>query len=148
MAGGLTLKFHDREFKRHLSRATATGLKRAAVHLHSKCRQAVSKPNTGTRVLGGRDARGKFLPGHTVYDNPSQPGESPHLRTGFGRSQIVWEYNGNDKDPAVRVGATLAGIYMIYLELGTRNVEARPWLMLTLMQQTPTLGVLATGGGR
>jgi hypothetical protein len=143
--GGVSLqiKMHDRQLDRMLRQSTARGLQRAGAFYYSKCRQAVSRPNTGTRR---KRTRGKGQ--YTVYDHPSQPGEPPRLRTGQGRDETVYGYNGNKDDPIVRVGVTRKGIYMLYLELGTRRIQPRPWLLATLKQFRDMIGRLAvTGGG-
>ena len=145
----LTVKWHGNEFNRKLWRATASGLKRAAVFHHTKCRQAVSRPNTGTRMRRTRaTAGGKKGSGYTVYADPSRPGEPPKLRTGTGRGEIVWEYNGESKNPAVRIGVTKKGIYMMYLELGTRRIKPRPWLLETLKKHWAMIARLAAAGGK
>jgi len=144
---GLNLKWRGDQFNRHLRRATASGLKRAGSFLHSKCREEVSSPNTGTRKRRKRDtAVGPKGSSYTVYGQPSRPGQPPRVRTGTGRSEIVREYNGNDRNPAVRVGVTRKGIYMFYLELGTRRIKARPWLLATLMKFRRRIGELAASG--
>jgi len=146
--GGVVVKVHDRQFARLLRQATAEGIQRAGVFYHAKCREAVSTPNTGTRIKGGRDNQGRFLKGRTVYDNPSRPGEPPRLRTGQGRDEIVMEFNDNEKAPEVRVGVSAKGIYMIFLELGTRLIQPRPWLLDTLMKFREQIGRLAATGAK
>lgn len=145
----IKLKIHNRAFGEQLRRATAAGLQRAAVYYHSHCRHAVNVSNTDRHVVRYRDASGRRR-SRTVYENMHNlhAGKPPRKRTGFGQSQILWEYNGNPHDPAVRVGVTKAGIYMIYLELGTRRIMARPWLVATLMQHLRAIGLLAATGGR
>jgi len=145
----LTLKWKGREFNRKLSRATAAGLKRAAAFYHAKCRKAVSEPNTGTRRTRKRTTvAGKKGSTYTTYDNPSARGQPPRLRTGTGRGEIVWEYNGNDRRPAVRIGVTKKGIYMAYLDLGTRRIAPRPWLRATLERFRAVIARLAATGGK
>ncbi len=149
MSQNFRFKFHGDEFDRQLRKATATGLKRAAIFFHARCRAAVNVPNTGTRRKRKRGtAGGEKGSGHTTYDNPSKPGEPPRKRTGFGQSGIVWEYNGNPRNPIVRVGVTGKAIYMAFLELGTATVAARPWLMATLKKHWRTIAKLAATGGK
>lgn len=135
------LTWNGDKFNQQLAKATAVGLLRATVFYHAQCQRAVSRPNTGVRV---RTRKGKST--RTVYPNPSKPGEPPRLRTGWGRSHVVREF---DKSvPAGRVGVSQAAIYMFYLEIGTRKVKRRPWLLATLMKYQETIGKLAAIGGK
>lgn len=81
----------------------------------------------------------------TIYPYPSKPGEPPRKRTGWGQRHVVWEF-----DPRTmrgRVGIAKNAIYMLYLELGTRRVKRRPWLVATLKKRLKVLGMLASTGG-
>lgn len=144
MASGM--KWNGKAFEQRIKRATAHGLLRAGTFYHAKCREAVSRPNTGQRVKVKRQTPGGNRRSRTVYPNPSKPGESPRLRTGFGRNNIV--VNHDPKGRYTRVGVTRNGMYMFWLELGTRHVARRPWLMRTLQENQDVIGKLAaTGGG-
>lgn len=146
MASGM--KWNGKEFEQELKKATATGLKRAGVFYHSKCREAVSKPNTGVSIPVKRRTHGGNKSSRTIYPNPSQPGESPRLRTGFGRANVVVNHGPNKSKPYARVGVSKNGIYMFYLEVGTRKIGRRPWLMKTLHEHSETIGKLAATGGK
>lgn len=188
------------EVKTGVKNATASGLKRATVFLHQKCREVVNIPNTGVRVsaksvrdqaqkqLGanakqglirvkairkfrenGQVVREEKVQGHywydesnfrdtinpktgkvrkvssvTIYPYPSKPGEAPRKRTGWGQRHIVWEFDATQI--AGRVGVSAAAIYMLFLELGTRFVKRRPWLVVTLMKNLKMIGLLACTG--
>lgn len=125
------LKFYDKEFERHMQKATAKGLQRAGVYLHGACQRAVNVSNPRNNKTG-------------EYDQPSKPGEPPRARTGYGRSNIVYEYNGIESAPAVRVGVRKNALYMFWLEIGTRRIKPRPWLVATLMRFKAIIGRLAT----
>jgi hypothetical protein len=142
MAAGL--KWNGKAFKEHLSKATADGLVRAGTFYHAKCREAVSVPNTGVSVKVKKQTPGGNKTSRTIYPNPSKPGEPPRLRTGFGQRNIV--VNHNKKELYTRVGVTVNGIYMFYLELGTRHIARRPWLVKTLMDNREVIGKLAASG--
>lgn len=146
MASGMT--WNGKEFEKHLKKATATGLKRAGVFFHSKCREVVSKPNTGVSIAIKRHTKGGNKRSRTIYPNPSRPGESPRLRTGFGRANVVVNHGPNLKNPYARVGVSANGIYMFYLEVGTRHIARRPWLMKTLEENAEMIGKLAATGGK
>lgn len=140
---------HEKEFNRQLRNATSTGLKAAAVFYWAEARKSVTVANEGTRRRRKRKtAGGKKGSQYTTYDNSSKPGEPPRQRTGIGLSHIRHEYNGNKKDPAVRVGVTKKGLYMFFLEVGTRTIRPRPWLMATLKKHWREIGRLAAIGGR
>jgi len=124
------ITWNDREFTQHLSRATARGLQRAGQFYHTACRRAVNKSNPRNRKTG-------------KYDSPSAPGEPPRARTGFGRDNIVKEFNDSPLFPAVRVGVGKNAMYMFYLEVGTRRIEPRPWLVATLEKNRGIIGKLA-----
>lgn len=149
----LTLKFRGREFNKKLSRATSSGLKRAAVFLHTKHRQEVSRPNQHRHraqfTSRQRAARGGQKTG-VVYENMHNryAGRPPFLRTGTGRGEIVWEHNGSDRRPAVRIGVTKKGLYMAFLDLGTRRIRPRPWLRATLDKYRSQVARLAATGGK
>jgi len=139
------LEWHGKEFEKHLSQATATGLKRAGTFYWQKCREAVSRPNTGVSVKVTRGVPGGNKRTRTIYPNPSKPGEPPKLRTGFGRRNIV--VNHDPKGKYTRVGVSANGMYMFYLEVGTRRVARRPWLLRTLINNQEMIGKLAATGG-
>lgn len=122
---GVTLKVYDKELVAALQKVTANGLAAATQHYHSRLKIAVNTPNTGSRKRG-KD--GRYKP--TTYDNPSAPGEAPRKRTGFGQRGIVREIDRTKLE--ARVGVTKAAIYMYYLEMGTRSISPRPWMIATL----------------
>lgn len=139
------LEWNGEVFEKQLRSATADGLNRAGTFYHAKCREAVSKPNTGRRVPVQRQTPGGNKRTRTIYPNPSKPGEPPRLRTGFGQRNIV--KNFNREELYVRVGITANALYMIYLELGTRHIARRPWLVATLQENKDVIGQLAASGG-
>ena len=141
------MKWNGKAFEQKLIAATSEGLVRAGTFYHTKCRLAVSRPNTGVdRPVRRRTPEGNRRT-RRVYLNPSQPGESPRLRTGFGRNNIVVNHKLG-RSPYTRVGVTKNGIYMFYLEVGTRRIARRPWLLKTLFDNRETIGKLAATGGR
>ena len=131
MAAKLT--FNGEQFKEHLKNATADGLQLATVFYHTECRRTVSVPNPRNRKTG-------------EYDSPSQPGEAPRLRTGHGQSWIVQEFDREALEG--RVGVAKNGLYMFWLEIGTRFVARRPWLYATLLKHAETIGRLASLGSQ
>lgn len=141
----IVFKVNDRELNKALERMTADGLVRGVQFYHTQLRLAVSVPNSGVRVKVKRQTPGGNKTSRTIYPNSSKPGEPPRLRTGFGRSQIVREIN--KAELSGRVGITKAGIYMAYLDLGTKHIARRPFFMKTLMKNKAIIAKLLTSGG-
>lgn len=125
------LTWNGDAFKEHLRNATNSGLKSATVFYHTQCRLTVSVSNPRNEETG-------------EYDTPSEPGDAPRLRTGFGRAGIVWEYDEEKMEG--RVGVTLNALYMFWLEIGTKYIARRPWLLSTLLSHQETIGLLAASG--
>jgi hypothetical protein len=149
----VVMRIRSSEFKAHIHRATAEGLQRAGVFLHGKCVQAVNKSNTHRHVAkftaSQRAKRGGQKTG-TVYENMHNAfaGQPPFKRSGFGQQNVAYEYNGDPNHPVVRVGARKNAAYMIFLEVGTRRILARPWLLAMLKKYRAEIGRLACSGGR
>ena len=125
------LAFNGDAFKKHLKNATAEGLKSATVFYHTQCRLTVNVANP-------------LNPDTGEYDSPSEPGEAPRVRTGFGREGIVWEFDEDKLEG--RVGVTLNALYMFWLEIGTKYIARRPWLLSTLLTHQEVIGLLAASG--
>lgn len=123
-----SLKWNGDAFEKQLKQATAESLRNATILYHTLCRRAVSVTNPRNRETGD-------------YDSPSEPGEAPRLRTGFGRAGIVWEFD--EEKIEGRVGVTLNALYMFYLEIGTKRIARRPWLLITLMTNQEAIGLVA-----
>lgn len=181
-----SMKWNGKEFEEHLRKATARGLLRAGTFYHQKCRESVSKPNTGQSVRAKsrkklvsvesklkkiktkrsyfdkksakirqvtqlrivNQKKTKTIRGrsYTIYPNPSKPGEAPRLRTGFGRANVV--VNHDPKGRYARIGVSKSGMYMFFLEVGTRHIARRPWLLKTLMENQAVIGKLAATGSK
>ena len=113
---------HDKLFK---------GLRAAGFELHRIAQLYASIPNPGKKHKRRKTtSAGKKGSQYTVYPHSSKPGESPRMRTGFGRRNIVW--NASRTKMHARVGYTRNARYMIYHELGITYRRAG-W------QQRPTI---------
>jgi hypothetical protein len=77
------------------------------------------------------------------YDTPSKPGEPPRKRTGWLQRNVLYELD--EKTLSGRVGITRNARYGLYLELGTRRMAARPWLLATLQKVEKQLNAIAGG---
>lgn len=80
----------------------------------------------------GQKGRGKLMYGAF----PSRPGEPPHKQTGRLQTSIASERSGLE----ARVGTNLQ--YGRWLELGTRDVEARPWLRPAFNALVPAINII------
>lgn len=58
--------------------------------------------------------------------SPSQPGQGPGVVTGRLRASIAWRPGRDERGPYVDIGTAV--IYGPFLENGTRNMAARPFL--------------------
>lgn len=142
------LKFHDKAFMQQLQSATAEGLQAATTLLHTKCQLALNKSAGPRRVKVKRPVPGGNRRSRTVYSSPSSPGEPPRKRTGWLQRNTVQEFDAQAKGgPAGRVGVSRNAMYGLYLELGTRRIAPRPWLVRTLMENRAILGRLAVSSG-
>lgn len=95
----------------HIEAAGWEAVQRATVLLWQKCCQEVGISNP------------------RPHKTPSQPGEPPRLRTGWGQRNIRYEL---DRAKGVgRVGVGVNAKYMAFLDQGTRRIRPRPWLLAT-----------------
>lgn len=136
----VSVKYNREVFNARITKRAAQALKAAALVLDRECRIAVGQPNTGESRTRTRDtSRGKAGSQYTVYPHPSRPGEPPRLRTGFGRSSIFNRTAGTEKNPIEQVGVLGNGAYMFLLEVGTKHIARRPWLLATLERVKPKM---------
>lgn len=75
------------------------------------------------------------------YVTPSKPGEPPRKRTGFLARQVL--YDLDQARMTGRVGVTRNARYGVWLELGTRRMKPRPWLLATLKKILPQLEAIS-----
>ncbi len=141
----IVFKLRDKELVKALERMTANGLSAGTQYYHTQLKLAVSVSNPGQKVKVKRRRKGGNKRTRTIYPSPSKPGEPPRTRTTFGRSQIKREIDR--KNLAARVGITEAGIYMAYLDLGTKHIARRPFFMSTLTKHKSIIARLFTSGG-
>lgn len=64
------------------------------------------------------------------YKTPSRAGEPPRKRTGFLAANVKYELDQGEMKGRVGIGQN--ALYGLYLELGTRFMGPRPWLLATL----------------
>lgn len=143
---GVQVKIRDKEFLQALQNATNEGLQRATVYCHGQAQMLVNKPNTGKRVKIKRPVKGGNKSSRTIYPTPSKPGEPPKKRTGFGQRNIVWEYDSAKM--VGRYGITKNALYMFFLEIGTRFIAPRPWMLKALTNNIRVVVALLQSGKR
>lgn len=110
------------------------GLRGMAMELVTECQATLSVVNPGASVKYSRPSKSGAKT-HSVYGTPSQPGEAPRQRTGWGKGHVGFQVGEDQNGPWVRVGVPEAAIYLGYHEAGIHYANAglqqRPWLMPT-----------------
>ncbi len=141
----ITLRVDAGRVVAELRKKQADNLARAVAYYHSKLMETLNTPNTGQRVTSRtrRTPSGRRA-SSTIYLNPSKPGEAPRKRTGWLQRNVV--YSLDRASLTGTVGCTVNAKYGLYLELGTRTMAPRPWLLATLKRYTPQLQNLLRGG--
>lgn len=130
-----TLAWHGREFFVEATREVKKAMTVAALVVESAAKKSMGKG--ASKFNTGGDTKSKR--GKKSFHRPSAPGFPPAVDTGILRASIshkVTEKGGNvqgfvGSDTAKIKAKAEAGTdveYGFYLEVGTRNMEARPWL--------------------
>jgi hypothetical protein len=142
------VEWHGPEQTERIRLVTLEAITRATVELWNLVQTALNVPNTGERVKYKHKRTPKGRPAsHTIYPHPSRPGEPPRKRTGFLQRNVKYEIT---PEGVGRVGVVQNARYGAYLELGTRRVQARPWLLATVRANLDRLRAIifgAAGGG-
>jgi phage gpG-like protein len=116
MAG--SYRWHGEKFKVQMQAEMVRRLNACAIVVANHAKKLISIDGTG--VGDG---------GSLIYNaNPSAPGDPPHVQTGRLRGSVAWEIIGL----IARVGTNVA--YGRWLELGTTDMDARPWLRRALTE--------------
>ena len=78
----------------------------------------------------------------TRIDGPSGPGEIPHVDTGtLSGRHIFWRFRGDD-ELCIEVGTNVQ--YGVWLEIGTKRMEPRPYIRPALFINMPELKKILT----
>lgn len=109
-------------------------IKRVVAYYHTHLLDAMNTSAGPSRVKVNGKSR-------TVYTTPSKPGEPPHKRTGFLQKSTVFDLD--QKNQSARVGILKNAKYGAFLELGTKRMKARPFLLATLNAILPALRRIA-----
>jgi hypothetical protein len=113
------LKWNGPEVQRRIWREMERRIHAATILVLNHARELISIAGTG----GKPGTKRKY------GSNPSAPGEPPHKQFGHLRRSVAREVVGL----VGRVGSNLK--YARYLELGTKNMAARPWLRRALNEK-------------
>jgi hypothetical protein len=128
----VTFQWYGNILSERMRRNAWEGVKSAASILQTRARILCNRPAKRIRVKRIRNtSAGKKGSTYTVF-RPSAPGSPPALRTGFGRRNILIEFD----QPALtaRIGPSRNAIYMAYLEVGSQFYRPRPWLSVAVQQ--------------
>ena len=132
----MTLKWHGDEAIRRINATMVQRLKGAAMYVRGEARKNISRgqPTRLTHGMQRHDEMGRFTKrgaSRRVGLDPSAPGEFPKKVTGQLRRRVVWEVD--EHKLTARVGTNLP--YGKWLEVGTRLMKARPWLLRTVLER-------------
>lgn len=114
------------ECRAHIQAKAWKNVVKAVLTLHAELQKVVSVSNPRPHVT------------------PSAPGEPPRLRTGLGRSSIVYELD--EPHLSARIGVLPLGKHMAFHELARRVDRRRPWLLVTVERLWQRLRAIAGGG--
>lgn len=118
----MAMKWHGEEALKRIHAEVGNRLQGAAMFIQGRVREALSvaQPTRLTHPAAGGSRR--------IGLDPSRPGEYPKKVTGFLRRGVAYEVDRTRL--RARVGTNVP--YGKYLELGTRKMAARPWLLRTV----------------
>lgn len=122
-------------------------LERVAAFLVPQLIEVLSVVNPGQRTAykTKRTASGRRAT-HTVYGTPSQPGEPPRQRTGWGKGHVGYQIREDARGLVLRVGVPGSAIYLGYHEAGISyrvvGKQQRPWLAVTAKRYKDVIDAL------
>jgi len=120
-----TINFKLGPFNRKLEKEVEQNMTQAVQFAEGKIKESISRGNKG----GG---------------NPSRPGEPPKVRSGRLRSSITHEVTKELGGIVGRVGTNV--VYARWLELGTENMEPRPFLRPGILNNQRRIFNIISGG--
>lgn len=75
--------------------------------------------------------------------NPSLPGRPPRKRTGILQRNVLYEID--EAQGQAKVGITPMAFYGVFLEYGTKKMQARPFMLATLEKNEDRLKEILDG---
>lgn len=145
MAGNV--RWNGDAFVRRMQAQARRNTAAAAIRLNNRIKAEISQ--AGTLRYNPATKRGKVSKAfRTIYNfTHSAPGNPPFKQSGHLRRMIMWELaTVGTGGPAVvgRVGTNLK--YGRYLELGTRRMRRRPFIVATLRRYESEIRSILIGG--
>lgn len=141
----MSFSWHPQKFIKGVTDKVGKNLDRAAITLVAEVKESFGSPQKmpkgqRTKVTGKRMKAKTFR----AYQH-SRAGQPPFVQTGNLRRSISY-----DKPESMlrRVGSTMqskSGGYALHLELGTRNMKARPYLRPALKKLQAKLAKIVAG---
>lgn len=119
-------------------------LEAACVHLVNKMRENVSvagRTKTQVTVSRGKNKGKTRTKWGALNSKPSAPGDFPAKQTGKFRSSIA--YTVDKQTLSAKVGTSLK--YGKFLEMGTRKMAPRPWLLRTAGEEKQAVNQIMAG---
>lgn len=132
------MKWNGPQFQRHLEAEMGRRLDASAIVVQNHAKELIGREGAG-KVPKSKTLRSgrKVRKGNLVYGAVrSKPGEPPMKQAGRLQTSVSRERIGM----VARVGTNVK--YGRWLELGTANMAARPWLVRALFEKTPTVNAI------
>ena len=151
-----TLAWHGREFFQLATKETVKAMETAGRFVENRAKKIMGSGASKFNVHGNtKSARGKS--GKKTFHRPSAPGFPPAVDEGILRTSVshvtkvkgltVNGFVGSDKDKIkAKAEAGTDVEYGFYLEVGTKNMEARPWLRPALRASEKGILNILRGG--
>ena len=131
----MPMKWKGAEAMRLIRMSAAQRLSGAGMFIRGEARKNISESQS-TVLRHHAPAEGeKKGASYRVGLDPSAPGEFPKKVSGFLRRGVAYEVDTDRLE--ARIGTNVP--YGKHLEFGTANMEARPWLLKTILENVGTL---------
>ncbi len=133
MSGGF--KWYGEQVLKELEKQVEHGLDKLAEQIAQTARDSMREPKSGIDYRpGSNDPRADWMPQKwrkRFVTRSSAPYEAPAVQRGHVLRSLNWRRNGKMRR---KIGSNRPEA--LYLEIGTRKMEPRPFLRPALMQHT------------
>ena len=147
------LAWHGREFFQLATKETVKAMETAGRFVENRAKKIMGKGASKFSATGNT----KKKKGKSAFHRPSAPGFPPAVEEGILRTSVshvtkvrgltVNGFVGSDKDKIkAKAEAGTDVEYGFYLEVGTKNMEARPWLRPALRASEKGILNILRGG--